>query len=57
MSEGVIIFLVMVFATVFFLAQGLTVPVFGEGSKMRKRLKERLSELDSDDEEDEIASL
>ena len=57
MSEGVIIFLVMVFATVFFLAQGLTVPVFGEGSKMRKRLKERLSELDSDDDEDEIASL
>jgi tight adherence protein B len=57
MSEGLILFLVMVFATVFFLSQGLTVPVFGEGGKMRKRLKQRLSELDSDQDDDEIASL
>jgi tight adherence protein B len=57
MSEGVMIFLVMVFATVFFLSQGLVVPVFGEGSKMRKRLKQRLSELDDQDDDDEIASI
>jgi tight adherence protein B len=57
MSDGLMIFLAMVFATVFLLAQGLTVPVFGEGSKMRKRLKERLSELDAEGEDDEIASL
>jgi tight adherence protein B len=57
MSDGVMIFLGMVFVTVFLLSQGLVVPVFGEGSKMRKRLKQRLTELDSDDESDEIASL
>ena len=57
MSDGVMIFLGMVFVTVFLLSQGLVVPAFGEGSKMRKRLKQRLSELDSDDENDEIASL
>ena len=37
MSDGLMLFLVMVFATVFFLSQGLVVPVFGEGGKMRKR--------------------
>jgi len=57
MSDGVMIFLGMVFVTVFLLSQGLVVPAFGEGSKMRKRLKQRLTELDSDDENDEIASL
>ncbi len=56
MSDGVMVFLAMVFVTVFVLSQGLVVPVFGEGSKMRKRLKQRLTELDSDDD-DEIASL
>ncbi len=57
MSNGVMLFLGMVFATVFLLAQGLTVPVFGEGGKMRKRLKQRLSELDGQNDDDEIASL
>ena len=56
MSDGVLLFLAMVFATVFFLSQGLVVPVFGEGGKMRKRLKQRLKDLD-EEEDDEIASL
>jgi tight adherence protein B len=56
MSDGVMLFLAMVFATVFFLSQGLVVPVFGEGGKMRKRLKQRLNDLD-EEENDEIASL
>jgi tight adherence protein B len=42
--------------TVFLLSQGLVVPVFGEGGKMRKRLKQRLADLDEEDD-DEIASL
>jgi tight adherence protein B len=57
MSEGLMVFLAMVFATVFLLSQGLTVPVFGEGGKMRKRLKQRLSELDDISENDEMASI
>jgi tight adherence protein B len=50
------LFLAMVFVTVFLLSQGLVVPVFGEGGKMRKRLKQRLNDLD-EEEDDEIASL
>lgn len=57
MATGTIIFLLMVFATVVLLTTGLTVPVFGEGSKMRKRLKQRMDELDSDGSEEKISSL
>lgn len=57
MSDGLLIFLGMIFVTVFLLSQGLVVPVFGEGGKMRKRLKERLSEIDSTSDEDSISSL
>ena len=57
MSNGMMVFLAMVFATVFLLSQGLTVPVFGEGSKMRKRLRHRLAELDAEAADDAVASL
>lgn len=57
MSDGMMLFLGMVFATVFLLSQGLTVPVFGEGGKMRKRLKQRLADIDAEEEDDAIASL
>ncbi len=57
MSDGVMLFLAMVFATVFFLSQGLVVPVFGEGRKMRRRLKQRLNDLGEQEEDHEIASL
>ena len=57
MSEGLAIFVGMVFITVFLLSQGLIVPVFGEGNKMRKRLKERLEEIDEEDDEESMSSL
>ncbi len=57
MSDGLFIFLAMVFVAVFLLSQGLVVPVFGEGNKMRKRLKERLDEIDEIDGQETIGSL
>jgi len=57
MSDGLFIFLAMVFVAVFLLSQGLVVPVFGEGNKMRKRLKQRLEEIEESDSGDSIASL
>jgi tight adherence protein B len=57
MSEGLFIFLAMIFVAVFLLSQGLVVPVFGEGSKMRKRLKQRLDEIDATEGDETIGSL
>jgi tight adherence protein B len=57
MSDGLMIFLGMVFATVFLLSQGLIIPVFGEGNKMRKRLQQRLEEIDAEDDGGSVASL
>jgi tight adherence protein B len=45
-DQGTLIFIGLVFAAVFFLAQGLVVPVFGENSKARKRLKVRLQDIE-----------
>jgi tight adherence protein B len=45
-DQGIFIFVGLVFAAVFFLANGLAVPVFGENRAARKRLKERLDEID-----------
>jgi len=55
--NGTFIFIAMVFATVVMLTAGLTVPVFGEGGKMRKRLKQRMEELDAEGGEEKISSL
>jgi tight adherence protein B len=57
MSEGLMIFLAMVFTAVFLLSQGLVVPVFGESRKTRRLLKERLSQIDAASEQGSIASL
>lgn len=57
MSEGLMIFLAMVFTAVFLLSQGLVVPVFGESRKTRRLLKERLSQIDAASEQNSIASL
>ena len=46
MDQGTLIFIGLIFAAVFFLSQGLTIPVFGEGSKARKRLKMRLGDIE-----------
>ncbi|MDT4811037.1 Type II secretion system (T2SS), protein F [compost metagenome] len=45
-SEFFVVFLGMVFVAVFLLSQGLVVPVFGEASKVRKRIRTRLDLLE-----------
>jgi len=46
LDQGTLIFIGLIFAAVFFLSQGLTIPVFGENSKARKRLKMRMEDID-----------
>jgi tight adherence protein B len=53
----VLIFVVMVFVAVFLLAQGMIVPAFGEGRQTRKRLKDRLNQIDSVSDEGSMGSL
>ena len=57
MSDGAMIFMVMVFVTVALLSQGLIVPVFGESRKMRKKLQSRLDEIESESGEQSFSSL
>lgn len=57
MSNGVMIFVGMVFVAVLLLSQGLIVPVFGETRKMRKKLQARLSEIEAESGEDSFSSL
>ncbi|MBT8766344.1 type II secretion system F family protein [Metapseudomonas boanensis] len=45
-TEFILAFLGMVFVAVFLLTQGLVVPVFGEASKVRKRIRARLDVLE-----------
>ena len=55
-GDGALIFIGLVFAAVFLLAQGLVVPVFGESRVMAKRLKQRLRQIDKEEGES-ITSL
>jgi tight adherence protein B len=55
-DDGVLVFIGMVFAAVFLLAQGMVVPVFGESRQAAKRLKQRLRQIDRS-EGDSITSL
>lgn len=57
MDDGLFIFALMVFTAVLLLSQGLVVPVFGEASKTRKLLKQRLSQIDAASDQASIASL
>jgi tight adherence protein B len=57
MSNGQIIFITLIFVTVFLLAQGLVVPVFGESAQARKRLKKRLAVIDSQGGDNSYSSL
>lgn len=57
MSDGMILFVALVFVTVFLLVQGLATPVFGESAKARKRLKKKLSEIESANEEEAYSSI
>jgi tight adherence protein B len=51
------IFVAMIFVTVFLLAQGLVVPVFGESAKARKRLLKKLDQIQSATEGDAYSSI
>lgn len=55
--NGMWIFIGLVFLAVFLLAQGMVVPVFGETSKMRKRLRARLGTVAATNVRTELASL
>ncbi len=57
MGSGAQIFIVMVFATVVLLVQGLVVPVFGESAKVRKRLKKRIADIEATGDADGFSSL
>jgi tight adherence protein B len=56
-SDGILIFVGLVFFAVFLLSQGLVLPVFGENKAARKRLKKRLSDLEKEEEGESITSL
>jgi tight adherence protein B len=51
------LFLGLIFLAVFLLTQGMTVPVFGEANKTRKRLLERLSSVGTGNAHSDFGSL
>lgn len=57
MSTDVLIYLGLVFVAVFLLSQGMIVPAFGTSRKARKKLKQRVEEIDSLSQEQTISSL
>lgn len=57
MTDGVMLFIGLVFVAVALLSQGLIVPVFGESRQMRKKLQTRLSEIESESGEESYSSL
>jgi tight adherence protein B len=57
MSDGLITFLAMVFVAVFLLSQGVVSPAFGDNRKIRKRLRERLDEVEASSDEESFSSL
>ena len=57
MSSGMIFFIVLIFVAVFFLVQGLAIPVFGESAQARKRLEKKLGEIESANDEEAYSSL
>ena len=57
MSNGMIFFVVLIFVAMFFLVQGLAIPVFGESAQARKRLKKKLGEIESASDEEAYSSL
>lgn len=57
MSNGMMIFVAMIFVTVFLLVQGMVVPVFGESARARKRLLKKLNQIQSATEGDAYSSL
>jgi tight adherence protein B len=56
-QSAILIFVGLVFAAVFLLAQGLVIPVFGENRQTSKRLKRRLAEMEFGGEQQGLNSL
>jgi tight adherence protein B len=56
-TDGVMIFIGLIFGAVALLSQGLIVPVFGESRQMRKKLRSRLSEIEEESGEESFSSL
>jgi tight adherence protein B len=52
-----IFFIGLTFVAVFFLVQGLAIPVFGESAQARKRLKKKLGDIESANYEEAYSSL
>ena len=57
MSAGMIFFIGLIFVAMIFLVQGLAIPVFGESAQARKRLKKKLGDIESADNEEAYSSL
>ena len=57
MDSGTLVYLALVGFTVFLLSQSLIVPVFGEGRRVRARLKARLEEIDRSSDAQAINSI
>jgi tight adherence protein B len=56
-ENSLLVYLGLVFAAVFLLSQGMIIPVFGEGSKARQRLRQRLADIDKVAGTEALASL
>jgi tight adherence protein B len=56
-TDGVLIFIGIIFVAVALLSQGLIVPVFGESRQMRKKLQSRLSDIEDESDEESFSSL
>lgn len=57
MTDGVMIFIGLIFVAVALLSQGLIVPVFGESRQVRKKLQSRLNEIEEESGEESFSSL
>ncbi|GAA0790862.1 type II secretion system F family protein [Marinobacterium sediminicola] len=56
-STELIVILVMVFISVFVLLASLSIPVFGEQRRVKKRLQQRLGEISSESDQPSISTL
>jgi tight adherence protein B len=57
MSPTLMLFMALVFAAVFLLAQGLVIPTFGEGARTRRLLRQRLADIESEAGQGSFKSL
>lgn len=56
-STELIVIVVMIFVSVFLLLASLSIPVFGEQRRVKRRLKQRLSDISSESDQPSISTL